>query len=155
MSMTKGVFIALGSNIGDRKQHLQAAIALLDAEEGLEVVSQSSFLETKPVGPVAQEDFLNAVVEITTTLSPRSLHAVCLAIERALGRMRDERWGPRTIDLDIVLFDQQIIDEHQLTIPHAEMSCRAFVLEPLAEIAPDCTHPINGLTPPQMLASIQ
>ena len=153
--MTEGVFIALGSNVGDRQQHLQAAIALLDAEERVRVVSQSSFLGTKPVGPIAQDDFLNAVVEIETTHSPASLHAVCLAIERSLGRVRNERWGPRTIDLDIVLFDQQVINDHQLTIPHAEMTCRAFVLEPLTEIAPDCVHPLNGLTAHQMLALIQ
>lgn len=129
-------FLGLGSNLGDRSENLRRAVALLDARDGVRVVRTSSIYETEPVGP-PQPDFLNAVAEIDTTLSPRALLEACLGVEAEMGRVRRERWGPRVIDVDLLLFDDQRIDEPDLVVPHPRMHERAFVLVPLAELAPD------------------
>lgn len=149
--LTEQVFIALGSNIGDREKNLIKAIELLENEPEIEIVKQSSFIDTQAVGPIEQESFLNAVIEIRTTLIPKELLTNCLAIEEKLGRTRAVRWGPRTIDLDILFYGDQTIEEPHLIIPHPELLKRAFVLEPLSEIAPDFVHPRDGLTTTQML----
>lgn len=135
------VFLGLGSNVGDRENQLKEAIRLLDEQPGIKVVKVSSFYETEPVGYVNQPDFLNLCVEIQTELSPKAVLESGLAIEQQLHRVRKERWGPRTLDIDILLYGDQIIEEEDLTIPHPRMTERAFVLIPLQEIAPNKVEP--------------
>lgn len=135
------VFLGLGSNVGDRENQLKEAIRLLDEQSGIKVVKVSSFYETEPVGYVDQPDFLNLCVEIQTELSPKAVLERGLAIEQQLHRVRKERWGPRTLDIDILLYGDQIIEEQDLTIPHPRMTERAFVLIPLQEIAPNKIEP--------------
>ncbi|AVO03065.1 2-amino-4-hydroxy-6-hydroxymethyldihydropteridine diphosphokinase [Staphylococcus simulans] len=135
------VFLGLGSNVGDRENQLKEAIRLLDEQSGIKVVKVSSFYETEPVGYVDQPDFLNLCVEIQTELSPKAVLERGLAIEQQLHRVRKERWGPRTLDIDILLYGDQVIEEQDLTIPHPRMTERAFVLIPLQEIAPNKVEP--------------
>lgn len=135
------VFLGLGSNVGDRENQLKEAIRLLDEQSSIKVVKVSSFYETEPVGYVDQPDFLNLCVEIQTELSPKAVLERGLAIEQQLHRVRKERWGPRTLDIDILLYGDQIIEEQDLTIPHPRMTERAFVLIPLQEIAPNKVEP--------------
>jgi len=138
-------FLGLGSNIGDRKANLARAVAMLAAHPQIEVVKVSGARETAPVGYAEQPDFLNAVARVETTLRPRELLDAILAIEAEMGRERTIRWGPRVIDIDILLYDSEQVDEPGLQIPHPRMMERQFVLEPLAEIAPDLVLP-NGRT---------
>jgi 2-amino-4-hydroxy-6-hydroxymethyldihydropteridine diphosphokinase len=134
------VFIGLGSNLGDRERNLLDAVRRLE-EIGL--VRVSAFRDTDPVGVVDQPVFLNAVAELETELRPRELLARLLQIERELGRNREQeqRWGPRTIDLDLLLYGDEVIDEPGLTVPHPRVAERRFVLEPLHELAPDLVLP--------------
>ena len=129
-------YLGLGSNLGDRLANLQRAVDLLDATPGIRVERTSSVYETDPVGP-PQPDYLNAVAELRTTLTARALLEACLAVEQALGRVRDERWGPRTLDVDVLTYGDERIDEPGLTVPHPRMHERAFVLIPLRELEPD------------------
>ncbi|MFC0559615.1 2-amino-4-hydroxy-6-hydroxymethyldihydropteridine diphosphokinase [Halalkalibacter alkalisediminis] len=140
--MSHNVYIALGSNIGDRYEHLMSAIELLKEQPRIQFLTSSSIYETEPVGYVDQQSFLNMVVAVTTTLGPRELLAVTQSIEERCGRTRDVRWGPRTIDLDILLFDQENMVMENLSIPHPRMWERAFVIVPLMEVYPDlyATH---------------
>lgn len=135
-------YIGLGSNIGDRKENLDNAIELLDKEREIEVIAISSYINTSPVGYYDQPDFLNAAVGIKTTLSASALLGVCNNIEKYLKRERIIHWGPRTIDLDILLFSDSIINDDILIIPHPRMHEREFVLKPLNEIAPQAFHPV-------------
>jgi 2-amino-4-hydroxy-6-hydroxymethyldihydropteridine diphosphokinase len=134
------VYLSLGSNLGDREGNLRAAIASL-GELG-EVKQVSSLYETEPVEFTEQPWFLNCAVELQTELSPRELLNSMLAIEHAMGRERVQPKGPRLIDLDILLFGDSVVNEKSLTIPHPAMHERKFVLEPLAEIAPQAVHPV-------------
>jgi 2-amino-4-hydroxy-6-hydroxymethyldihydropteridine diphosphokinase len=136
MSRPVRAFLGLGSNLGDRARNLRRAVELLDGRAGVRVVRTSSLFETEPVGP-PQPNFVNAAVEIETALSARELLRACMEVEAELGRTRDERWGPRTIDVDVLLYDDELIDEPGLRVPHPRMHERAFVLVPLAELAPD------------------
>ena len=133
-------YISLGSNVGDRMANLRAAISEL-GKLGT-VTKTSSFYETEPVEFTAQDWFINCVVELETEHSPRELMAAILAIEQKMGRHRNLPKGPRNIDLDVVLYEKQIIDEPGLKVPHPAMHRRRFVLAPLAEIAPDAFHPV-------------
>jgi 2-amino-4-hydroxy-6-hydroxymethyldihydropteridine diphosphokinase len=133
-------YLSLGSNLGDREAHLRGAIARLRAEG--RVVSISSFYETEPVEFADQAWFLNCAVALESTQTPERLMADILNIEREMGRQRIQRKGPRVIDIDIVLFSDRIIDSKELTVPHPAMHQRRFVLQPLAEIAPDVQHPV-------------
>ena len=142
--MIKGVFIALGSNLGDREAYLEQAIEELRAVDSIALVKESSTIGTDPVGGPPQDRFLNQVVEIETTLSPDALLAEMQRVERALGRIRREKWGPRTIDLDILLYGNKVVCRPGLQIPHPRMHERTFVLKPLCEIAPDVLHPTIG-----------
>ena len=137
-------YIGLGSNLADREGTIEQAVGLLGAEPGIEVVSVSSLRETEPWGRVAQPAFLNGAVALETTLEPRALLGVLLDVERRLGRVRDERWGPRTIDLDLLLYGDVVLDEPGLTVPHPLLHERAFVLEPLQELDPELAVPGRG-----------
>lgn len=134
------VYLSLGSNVGDRAGNLRTAIDRLRAFG--EVVAVSSFYETEPVEFTAQPWFLNCAVKLNTEKTPQQLLSAILEIERQMGRQRGQQKGPRIIDLDILLFGTSIIDDPGLTIPHPAMHERRFVLEPLAEIAPDAVHPL-------------
>jgi len=127
-------YIALGSNLGDRAAHLSAARAAIAALPFTRVVGTSSVEETAPIGPVPQSPFLNQMVAVQTSLSPRALLDALLEIERAEGRVRAERWGPRSLDLDIVRFAAQTVDEAGLTVPHPELPRRDFWQRELAEL---------------------
>lgn len=130
-------YVGIGANLGERRETLERAVELLDARDDVTVVGVSSVRETEPWGPVPQPPFLNGAVAVDTMLTARELLDVLLSVERALGRSRDgERWGPRTIDLDLLLFGDEVIDEPGLCVPHPLLPERAFALEPLAELDP-------------------
>jgi 2-amino-4-hydroxy-6-hydroxymethyldihydropteridine diphosphokinase len=135
------VYIGLGSNVGDRLQFLQRAVKHLGETIGVQVRDVSTVYETEPVGPAAQRWFLNAVVAVDTRLSPATLLQQTQAIERALGRETTYHWGPRTIDLDILLYGDTQVNTATLTIPHAELCQRAFVMIPLLELVPGLVLP--------------
>ena len=133
-------YLSLGSNLGDREGHLKRALDALQSRN-TRVARISSLYETEPVGFAAQPWFLNLAVKIAARIPPRPLLDFCLGIERSLGRARTFRCAPRTIDLDILLYGNEIVEEPSLTIPHPRMAERRFVLLPLAEIAPEALHP--------------
>jgi len=152
---TYTAYIGVGSNMGDRQANIDAALRSLGGVAGIDVVAVSSVQPSRPVGgPGGQRDYLNAVVAILTTLGPRPLLDVLRRIEQQLGRRRVERWGPRTIDLDLLLYDQQVIDEEDLVVPHPRMHERRFVMAPLAEIAPDTMHPVLGRSANEILRDL-
>ena len=134
--MATKAYLALGSNLGDRLEHLRSAVRQLSDTGGIDVARSSRVYETEPVGP-PQPPYLNAVVEIRTDLEPAELLAAIRAVEETLGRVRGERWGPRTIDVDILTFDEATIDEPDLVVPHPRMHERGFVLVPLGELEAD------------------
>ena len=140
------VHVALGSNLGDRRAAIEAALDAIDALDRVRVERRSTLIETDPVGPPGQGPYLNGVARLRVGLSPRELLDALLEIERRLGRVRDpaERWGPRTIDLDILLWEDLVLHEPGLTIPHPRLHERRFVLAPLAEIDPDAIVPTLG-----------
>jgi 2-amino-4-hydroxy-6-hydroxymethyldihydropteridine diphosphokinase len=148
-------YIALGANIGERAINIQKAVDAIDHTSRVTVGSVSRFIENPAVGgPEGSPDFLNAVTEVHTSLEPGALLLRLLDIERSLGRERREKWGPRIIDLDLILYGDQIIDTPELKIPHPLMHQRRFVLEPLVEIAPGVRHPILNKTARQLLAEL-
>lgn len=134
--MKRVAYLGLGANIGDRESNLRTAIKML-IDCGCELFAVSSLYQTRPVGLIDQPDFLNAVVGVMTNLDPHALLATCKKIESKLGRKRTTHWGPRVIDIDILLYEGVVMDDAELVIPHPHMLDRAFVLVPLAEIAPD------------------
>jgi 2-amino-4-hydroxy-6-hydroxymethyldihydropteridine diphosphokinase len=136
----KIVYLSLGSNLGDREQNLRTAIGKL-GEFG-KIAAVSSFYETEPVEVTAQPWFLNCAIKLDTEKMPRQLISAILALEQSMGRQRKQQKGPRTIDIDILLFGSSVIEIPSLTVPHPHLHERRFVLEPLAEIAPDARHPI-------------
>jgi 2-amino-4-hydroxy-6-hydroxymethyldihydropteridine diphosphokinase len=145
--------LSLGSNIGDREDNLRQAIARL--HEVGEVHAVSGFYETEPVEVEGEQPwFLNCAVSVETSLKPEELLAGILTIEREMGRRRDQVRAPRTIDIDILLFGDLVVDLPHLTIPHPGLSRRRFVLEPLAEIAPDTRHPVSRLTVRELLETL-
>jgi 2-amino-4-hydroxy-6-hydroxymethyldihydropteridine diphosphokinase len=144
MSLTRArAYIGLGSNLGEREATLRAALDRLGAEEGIEVVAVSSYRETDPVGVLDQPRFVNAAAALDTNLTPGALLGRLVEVERSLGRDRtkEERWGPRTIDLDLLLYGNEEIEEPGLTVPHPRLAEREFVLEPLLELDPALTLP--------------
>lgn len=137
-------YIGLGANLGDREATIRLAVGLLDATEGIHVVRVSTLRETEPWGPIEQPPFLNGAAELETDLRPRELLDVLLDVELRLGRVRGERYGPRTIDLDLLLYGDLVVEEPGLTLPHPRLHERRFALEPLAELAPDAVVPDHG-----------
>lgn len=138
-------YIGLGANLGPREVTLLRAADLLAADSGIDVLEISQLRETDPVGDVDQPSFLNGAVAVETTLSPRELLEVLRRVERELGRVRDgERWGPRTIDLDLLLYGDEIVDEEGLRVPHPRLHERRFALEPLVDLEPELEIPGLG-----------
>jgi len=135
-------YIGLGSNLGDREEHLNRAVGMLENTSGVRVTKISAYFNTVPVGYTEQPDFLNAVAEIETTLTAYELLGICGGIEKTLKRERIVHWGPRTIDLDILLFGDLVLNDASLIIPHPRMLEREFVLKPLSDIAPERIHPV-------------
>ena len=140
------VYIGLGSNLGNKSENLNKALDMLAETPHVKVLSVSKFYETVPVGIKDQPDFLNAAAKVDTTLEPLDFLDVCQSIEKSLKRIRTVRWGPRTIDIDILLYGNLIFRTERLIIPHPEMCKREFVLRPLNEIAPEVIEPVNGMT---------
>ena len=140
----------MGANLGSRAKNLREALRRVAAFRLTRVWAVSSFHETAPVGVTDQPRFLNAAVAISTALAPRALLAKLLRIEAEMGRVRTAKWGPRLIDLDILLYGEEVIDGGGLTVPHPEMHLRRFVLDPLSEIAPLAFHPVLGKTVAQL-----
>jgi len=138
-------YVGLGANLGEREATIRRALELLAEAPGIELRRISILRETAPWGPIAQPRFLNGVAELETSLEPEALVTVLFDVERRLGRTRDgERWGPREIDLDLLLQDELELETHGLTLPHPRLHERLFVLEPLAELAPDVVVPGKG-----------
>ena len=139
-------YLGFGANLGDRKKNLAQAINALNSRPDLAVLRTSGIYETEPWGLTDQPKFLNMVAEIATSISPSELLERVKKLEKDMGREDGPRLGPRLIDIDILLLEDQVVDEPELIIPHASLHLRAFVLVPLAELAPDSVHPILGVT---------
>lgn len=149
------VFLGIGSNEGDRLAHISRAIRQLGCTPGIHVTQMATIQETEPIGGPPQGRFLNTVVELETTLSPRELFTTIKQLERDCGRRPSpQRWGPRPLDLDILLYDQETIEEPDLAIPHQQMHRRRFVLEPLAQLAPHLRHPLLRQTIAELLQQL-
>jgi 2-amino-4-hydroxy-6-hydroxymethyldihydropteridine diphosphokinase len=148
-------YVGLGSNLGDREGVIGDAVSALGSHPDIEVLQVSSLRETEPWGPVEQPPFLNGAVALETTLGPRALLGVLLDVERRLGRVRHERFGPRTIDLDLLLYGDAVVDEPGLTVPHARLCERAFALEPLVELEPSLVVPGQGRASELLAASAE
>ncbi|PZO54034.1 MAG: 2-amino-4-hydroxy-6-hydroxymethyldihydropteridine diphosphokinase [Phormidesmis priestleyi] len=142
--------IALGGNLGDSHRILLSAMTAIDQARGIQVIARSPLYKTAPVGP-PQPDYLNACILVETSLTPRALLQQLLTIENQFGRVRQERWGARSLDLDLLLFSDQIVDLPGLTVPHSRLHERPFVLIPLMNIAPQWPHPIFGKTIAQLV----
>lgn len=148
-------YIAVGSNMGDRKTYILSGIQALKVHPLIVLKKVSEMIVTRPYGGVEQEDFLNGALEIETLLEPEELLAALHEIENAAGRKRTVRWGPRTLDLDILFYDRICYESEKLTIPHVDLENRAFVLKPMAEIAPYFRHPVSGKTIAVLLRELE
>lgn len=149
------VYIAFGANLGDPLAQISAAKGAIDADAACKVLRSSEIIKTTPYGGVEQEDFYNGVWETETYLEPEELLDFLHRVEHEQGRVRDVVWGPRTLDLDILLFDRIVYESERLSIPHRDMKNRDFVLEPLAFLVPDLSHPVTGKTIKEMLGEVK
>ncbi len=156
--MSEVAYVALGSNLGDRLAHFEAALTALEAIPGVTALSEGPLLETEallpPGDPTPQPKYLNTVVRLTTTLTPRQLFDALKDVEQQLGRTPAPKWAPRVIDLDLLLFGERVVHEPGLDVPHLELHKRRFVLEPLAALAPDARHPVLGKTAMELLEEL-
>ena len=148
-------YLGLGSNVGDRQANIDEAIRRLGATEGLRVTKVSSMYDTEPVGGPPQPNYLNAACEVETDLSPHELLRTALAVEDAMGRRREVHWGPRNIDIDVLICGEVVINDDELTVPHPRLPEREFVLRPLAEIAPEVRHPVKKREIRVLLGAVQ
>ena len=146
LTMISEVYLSLGSNLGDRAENVKSALEALDNIDEINVVASSSFYETEPVGVTEQPKFINAAAKVETSLGPRELLKKIKSTEAMLGRAKTFRWGPRIIDIDILLFGDLVMSEKGLEIPHREMKERTFVMVPLSEIGYGVVHPLTGKT---------
>jgi 2-amino-4-hydroxy-6-hydroxymethyldihydropteridine diphosphokinase len=150
--MSETAYIALGANLGDRQANIRAALAKLEQTPGVNVTKVSTLMENPAVGgPADSPPFLNAAAELVTSLTPTGLLAALLAVEQSLGRVREMKWGPRAIDLDLLLYGDRVVDAPGLSVPHPLMHERTFVLQPLVQIAPDVVHPASKRTIRELL----
>ncbi len=157
VEITRGwhrAYLSVGSNLGDRAGYIENGVRMLSQARGCVVEQVSALLETKPYGVENQPDFLNGVVQLRTMLGPEELLAQLRRIEDGEGRERVAHWGPRTLDLDILFYDDMVIDSEKLQVPHPDMQNRKFVLEPLAQLAPWMRHPLSHKTVRQMLEEV-
>jgi 2-amino-4-hydroxy-6-hydroxymethyldihydropteridine diphosphokinase len=146
--------VALGSSLGDRARLLDAAVERLDRTPGVQVLRRSRRYDTAPAGGEARERFLNAVVEVAAAVGPAELLRICKAIERDLGRLPGARWADRPIDLDVVLWGEEIVEQPDLVVPHPELHRRRFVLAPLCDLVPEARHPRLGRTMAELLTAL-
>lgn len=147
-------YLSIGSNLGDRIKNCELAVLRLGRVPGIVVLDVSSAFETEPVGKTDQPDFINRVVGVDVELDPHTLLVACKRIEDEMGREPGERWGPRVIDLDVLLFGDQVVEDDDLILPHPRMHERRFVLEPLVEIAPVVRHPLLEKTASELLGNL-
>lgn len=158
VSITRGwhdVIVALGSNMGDRHAYVQHGVKAMEKSKDCRVLAVSKFIETKPYGVLDQPDFLNGCMKIQTLMSPDELLEFLHDVEHSVNRVREGKWGPRTLDLDIIFYDHEIIDEVDLKVPHVDMHNRDFVLEPLNQIAPNYYHPVLHKTVAMLLEELK
>ena len=148
-------YIAIGSNVGDREAYLRFAVMELDKARGVRITRVSQLMNTAPYGYTEQDDFLNGCLKIETLLTPHELLSLLQDIENRAGRERTVRWGPRTLDLDIILYDDLVMSDEKLRIPHAQAHLRDFVLVPLNEIAPNVLHPVFNKTISELLDELK
>lgn len=149
------VYVAFGSNLGDREAHIERGLALLNTYTGIVVEKSSEIIRTEPYGGVEQEEFLNGVIQLKTYLSPKELLEVLHEVEASEDRERIVHWGPRTLDLDIIFYDNLVMDEEELCIPHIDMQNRDFVLLPMMELAPYKRHPVTGKSVQEMVTELR
>lgn len=148
-------YIGLGSNLNDKMENLDKAVDLIEHNSKVKVLKRSSVYQTEPVGIKDQPFFVNMVLEVETEISPFELLFLLQDIERKMGRKREKKWGPRNIDLDLLLYEDQVINSAELTLPHPQMHLRKFVLVPLAEITEDRIHPLNKKTISELLKDLK
>ncbi len=154
MSPEARAFVSLGANCDEPARRIKEAVGRLKEIEGIRFLGASSFYLTEPVGPIDQPPFVNAVAEWSTRLPPADFLVSILGVEKAMGRKRSLRWGPRLIDIDLLLYADRIIEVPDFRVPHPRMHERRFVLEPLAELAPEAVHPAAGKTAAELLAAL-
>lgn len=148
------VYLALGSNLGDRAANMEEALERLEAR-GVRLLARSSFLETAPYGISDQPAFINCAAKCETALPPAGLIAAALGVESDMGRVRERRWGPRNIDIDVILYGDLVLKTPELTVPHYDMHNRDFVLGPLCELEPELMHPVLRVSVSELLANLK
>lgn len=148
-------YIGIGSNVGDKQGNCRRAIEALGSDPRNRLVRCSPLYNTEPVGKTDQDWFVNGVVSLKTSMEPRELLEFLVSIERKMGRVREEKWGPRTIDLDILFYGDEILNETDLRVPHPRLHERRFVLVPLKDVAPDLVHPVLGKAVSRVLAELE